>query len=235
MNRFDIVFFDAGNTLIYPSPSFEEGIQAFLIEAGYDIPLDTVREVAYAELKLAIKEITRGRRYCTSDEEDALFWQNMYARMLRRLSFDGNALELGLCIYRFWQRGGSFEMFDDVRPALDALSNAGMRIGIISNFGSHLETLLAHHGILDRFEPRIISAQVGSQKPEPGIFRTAIERAGVDPGRAAIVGDNPIDDMEGAYGVGMVPVIIDRPDRLGESITCHRITDLRDLADYILH
>jgi putative hydrolase of the HAD superfamily len=59
----------------------------------------------------------------------------------------------------------------------------------------------------------IVSAIVGAVKPDPRIFHIAIEEAGVPPSKILYVGDNVVDDIEGANNVGIDAVLINRPGR----------------------
>ena len=72
----------------------------------------------------------------------------------------------------------------------------------------------------------------GFEKPDPRIFRLAMERAGVEPGRSVYVGDNPEFDVEPAMAVGMFPVLIDRRDRYPDAPGA-RIASLEELPDVL--
>jgi epoxide hydrolase-like predicted phosphatase len=76
------------------------------------------------------------------------------------------------------------------------------RTGIISNAWSTLPKLLAQWGIADAFDAVIGSANVGIMKPDPRIYRLALERLGVQPAEAVFV-DDFIENVRGAQRVGM--------------------------------
>ena len=57
-------------------------------------------------------------------------------------------------------------------------------------------------GVADLFSAILTTAEAGAPKPEPAVFRLALERLGVAPGRALHVGDEPGDE-EGARAAGM--------------------------------
>jgi putative hydrolase of the HAD superfamily len=75
----------------------------------------------------------------------------------------------------------------------------------------------------------VISGVEGVEKPDPAIYRLALDRAGVDAADAAFVGDNPEFDVAPAAALGMTPVLIDRRGRHPDAAGL-RVTDLRELV-----
>jgi putative hydrolase of the HAD superfamily len=76
------------------------------------------------------------------------------------------------------------------------------KTGLISNNWSDLRDYLVREKIIDAFDHIIISAEVGVAKPEPEIFRIALEQAGVRPEEAVFVDDFYVN-IEGCENVGM--------------------------------
>jgi len=100
---------------------------------------------------------------------------------------------------------------ENVGEALEALSSAGVRIGIICDVGLTpsriLRRYLQDHGLLSYFDHWSFSDEVGTFKPDPEIFRHALDGlGGVDPGRAAHIGDLRRTDVAGAQGMGILAV-----------------------------
>ncbi|MBC8065550.1 MAG: HAD-IA family hydrolase, partial [Chlorobia bacterium] len=56
----------------------------------------------------------------------------------------------------------------------------------------------------------VASLEYGVEKPDPRLFHVVLDHFEVDPSDVLHVGDNPLDDLEGAQGVGMRGVLIDR-------------------------
>lgn len=104
-------------------------------------------------------------------------------------------------------------LFPDSLPTLRRLKTLGVPMGIISNYGTHLLDLLPKLGIFDYFNFIIVSAIVGLVKPDPKIFEIGIEEAGVPAGQILYVGDNVVDDIQGANNVGLDAILINRPGR----------------------
>jgi putative hydrolase of the HAD superfamily len=71
---------------------------------------------------------------------------------------------------------------------------------------------------------------VGVEKPDPRIFRMALERMGIEPEDAVYVGDVYEIDVVGARAAGMRAYLIDPLMRLGH-LDCDRIASLTELPD----
>ncbi|HEX6845099.1 MAG TPA: HAD-IA family hydrolase [Actinomycetota bacterium] len=220
------VLFDAGETLVHPAPSFPELFVRVLADEGHERTAEDVREASTAVFH-RFSEAARDRElWTTSPERSAAFWRGVYERMLESLSLpaqDG----LRDTLYATFTDLGNYALFDDVVPALDALPPS-LTLGIVSNFEAWLEELLGALGVRERFPVRAISGIEGVEKPEPEIFLRALARAGVEPGEAVYVGDNPEFDVVPAAALGMTPVLIDRRERFPDHDGL-RIGDLRDL------
>jgi len=93
---------------------------------------------------------------------------------------------------------------------LDRLQDAGLVLGVVSNFEEWLERLLEELGVRRYFQVSVISGVEGFEKPDPRIFQLAMARADVTPERSVYVGDNPEFDVDPALALGMFPVLIDR-------------------------
>jgi len=124
-------------------------------------------------------------------------------------------------------------LYPFVREALHAVRGMGFRIGLISNtllVSERHRGLFREGGILDLFEFMVFSAEFGTNKPDPAIFRHALASMNVDPARAWYVGDKPHRDVCGAHSVGMTAILVDGPyeHRTRESAAC--MPDLR-IAD----
>jgi len=99
---------------------------------------------------------------------------------------------------------------------LRALHRTGVALAIVSNSDGTLEGRLAREGICQAGPGRgvpmavvIDSAAVGVAKPDPAIFRIALEATGVAPDRALHIGDTVGADVDGALAAGVQPVHLD--------------------------
>jgi len=65
-------------------------------------------------------------------------------------------------------------------------------------------------------------------KPDPTIFRLALDALGVDPHDAIHVGDTPAADVVGAWAAGVTPVLVD-PFHLHPTIECAHVASLAEV------
>lgn len=226
--RFRAVLFDAGETLVHPSPSFPELFSRIVRSAGHERDPDDVLEASTTVLRRFSEASRDGDLWTLSPEASRRFWLGVYERMLESLGLP-SADGLRETLYEGFTDLGNYALFDDVAETLDGLAETGVTLGIVSNFEAWLEDLLATLGVRGRFPVRVISGIEGIEKPDPRIYRLALERAGASPGEVAFVGDNPEFDVVPPAALGMFPVLIDRRER-HPAHPGTRITDLRALT-----
>jgi putative hydrolase of the HAD superfamily len=119
---------------------------------------------------------------------------------------------------------------------LRALAVSGVRLGMVSNADglmgqrlAELEILQVGPGIGVELECIIDSGAVGVMKPDPRIFRIALDAMGIDAADAWYVGDMPGIDVVGARRAGLRPFLID-PQGLHHGADYDRIGSLSELA-----
>ena len=91
-------------------------------------------------------------------------------------------------------------------PELLAALSAKYRLGVIANLGPGIEEYLEGLGIRRYFSVLAGSGDVGFSKPDPTLFRWALEKAGCAPERAAMVGDRLDNDIYPAKQLGLATV-----------------------------
>ena len=117
--------------------------------------------------------------------------------------------------------------------SLDRLRAAGLRLGVVSNSDGRVEEALTAAGIRDRFELVLDSALVGVEKPDPAIFRAALNALDVAPEETLYVGDLYDVDVVGARAAGIEAVLL-VPDAGEPEPRCRRVESLVALADHLL-
>jgi len=229
--RFRAIFFDVGETLVHVDPSFAELFVRVLAGAGHERSLEEVRE-ASAHIYARFSEAARDRSmWTTSPERSRAFWTSVYERMLGELGVP-NDDGIASTLHREFTRLERYVLFDDVRPTLAALTDAGLLLGIVSNFEAWLEEWFGVHELVETFPVRVISGIEGIEKPDERIYRLALERAGVEASESVYVGDNPEFDVDPPVSLGMFAVLVDRRERFPDH-RGPRVRDLRDLPSLL--
>ena len=103
--------------------------------------------------------------------------------------------------------------------ALELLAAAPVPVVCVSNAdNAPLHAAIARHGL--RLDAVVTSEDARSYKPDGAIFGVALERVGVEPGRALHVGDSLHSDVGGATAAGIGAVWLRREDRIHDLATC---------------
>jgi putative hydrolase of the HAD superfamily len=202
------VLFDVDFTLVKPGPDLgPEGYQ--LLGRRFGLELDPER---YAEARAAAVETVERHPELDHDEE---VWVLFTERIIRGMGGDSDrAYECAVEMTRAWERAENFELYEDTLPVLAALREHGLKIGLVSNTGRDLHAFIEHHKL--DVDAAVSSGAHGKTKPHPAIFLAALEQLGVTAEEAAMVGDSPEDDVDGAKALGMRAFLIDRDDRFPE-------------------
>lgn len=103
----------------------------------------------------------------------------------------------------------SFELNPPVVELVHDLRAAGIRLGVLTNnireFRPMWRSMLDFDGLFDDI---VDSHEVGLRKPNPAIYRLALERLGAQAERTAFLDDVP-SNVEAAVSVGMRAVVVD--------------------------
>jgi len=226
----EAVVFDAGGTLVRLD---FEWMAETLRELGFSIEAGALRRA----------EVEGRRRYDASRGNEA----PDPAPLGRRgdvLAYFGGTLEAAgvptdrvpEIVTRFLEREKSAGLWvraaEGAREALAGVGAMGLRIAVVSNSDGRAEWHLKHTGVHEGIEFVVDSHHVGREKPDPRVFHIALERLGVEPGRALYVGDIRSVDEVGARAAGMHFVLIDPTGSYGGPET-PMIHEIRELPEWI--
>ena len=151
-----------------------------------------------------------------------------------RLILQGSGADVGLDLAgQVWERVRQIPygmvLFDDVLPNLDLLRGRGLTLGLITNMNRDGGELAESLGLAPYLDFTVTSIEVGAEKPHPPIFLAALAKAGAEPGEVVHVGDQITSDVEGARGVGISPILLDRDGNHPDVEDCPRIESLMEL------
>ncbi len=160
--------------------------------------------------RLAVRDALRDMGALFSDEEYEAEYEACRAaqrgsfkgRLARR--FIGPDADVGdvtrLASERWQYRPDA--LYADVLPAVAELAEE-YRLGVLANQESTVRSALERDGLAGYFEAWAVSEDLGLEKPDPRIFEHALEVAGAEPARSAMVGDRLDYDIEPARRAGM--------------------------------
>jgi HAD superfamily hydrolase (TIGR01509 family) len=228
----DTLFLDAGGTLV--SMDFAR-IARELAALGAPCTADALARAEAAARPLVSRMIASGG---STEGRDtfSFFVERVLDRVL--------ALDTAACralvdrlVPRIRVPGRSLELWNTVLPgvaeALPRLCEAGVRLVVVSNSDGTIDEGLTRAGLRGHFAAVIDSHVVGFEKPDPRIFRAALEQSRSDPRRTLHVGDVYAADVLGARAAGLPAVLLDPHGDWGE-VDCAVARDVAEVAERIL-
>jgi putative hydrolase of the HAD superfamily len=132
--------------------------------------------------------------------------------------------------------GDRIALFDDVLPTLAQMRERGHRTVIVSNCSWGTRSSVERLGLDRACDAVVLSCEVGVHKPEPGIYRIALDALDVAPAAAVFV-DDQTAYCDGARALGIDTRLIQRPtaspfEGFAQSTNGHTvITALAELLD----
>lgn len=103
---------------------------------------------------------------------------------------------------------------DDTVPFIEWLRSNGVLTALVSNCADSTRAQLEYLGIIPLVDTVVLSCEVGSVKPYPEIYVTALEELGVAAVDAVFIDDQPTFCV-GAEAVGIRPIQIARGEANG--------------------
>lgn len=136
-----------------------------------------------------IARVTGALGHAASDVqvEEALAWRRRW--LARYLDFSATTVE-----------------------TIKLLRHHGLGLGLISACTEEVPGLWADSKLAPSFEVTVFSCEAGVMKPEPEIYRLALEALEVAPAEALYIADGAFGELHGAEEAGMTAALIARPE-----------------------
>lgn len=96
----------------------------------------------------------------------------------------------------------------DIVAALSRLKKNGYFLTLISNASTGEVAAWNRSPLAPLFDVALFSCDCGYRKPQPEIYRLALEKSGVTPEQALFVGDGGSDEHQGAQAAGIDNVLV---------------------------
>ena len=233
--RLAAVLFDAGLTLIRAATPAAEVARVALERQGLRAAAaDYAAVMDEAQVNLEAQWHTQN--WWAAESTVRLLFTDAYQASLVRSPLatgdDVLAAQLAHAIYDEYQETHHWAAYADVLPTLQALRQAGVAMGIVSDWGHGLEAIVLELELGDYFSGLVVSSRLGMAKPHAQVFEVALERLGVPAAETVYIGDTYVKDVLGARAAGITPVLLDRAGR-APAVDCLRVGSLLELLDRV--
>jgi putative hydrolase of the HAD superfamily len=197
------IFLDALGTLVELQPPAPR-LRARLAEAGFEVSEERAAAGFAAEISYYLAHHLEGSdRRRLEDLRDRCATAMMEALGLAGLDH--------ATARRAMLRALEFTPYPDALEGLAGLRERGHRLVVVSNWDCSLPDWLGPTGLLELVDGVVTSADAGAAKPDPAVFRKALELAGADDGAGAVhVGDSLDNDVAGARAMGIRAILVQR-------------------------
>jgi putative hydrolase of the HAD superfamily len=205
------ILFDAAGTLLYLTKTVGDHYACVGRQVGLDLDaqqLDRAFHTAWQQMPH--RPAINGPR----QDDDKGWWRDLVGRVfdqvapsLSKLDRD-NFFEIA---YEHFAEAGVWELYPEVTEVLEQLRSR-FQLAVISNFDGRLRLILQNLGISKYFDHVFISSELGADKPDPQIFRRALEIIHLDANEVLEVGDDPERDWKAAKAAGLSIFRLDRPN-----------------------
>lgn len=221
------VFFDAGNTILFPDYDIYRRIVA---ELGGDASYDDV-VAAEAHARAAFDDaVSRA-----PGKNVHGFWPVFYEPFYEKLGLSAKAIPVAIANTKaandidpgIWR-----VPVDGFKGVMDSLDERGIVTGIISNSDGRLDRRMHKIGIRDRFSFLIDSHDIAISKPDARIFEEALKHAPLPPDEVIYVGDYYEVDVVGARGAGMHAALFDPYGAYGD-VDCAKMERFEDVLGVV--
>jgi HAD superfamily hydrolase (TIGR01549 family) len=206
--RIDTVLFDLDDTLHDDTAAYQTAVRdvADTLSRSHGIDAAVVFDAYCAESQRFWKELERD--HLGTSIVDAR--ERMWRTALAAVGLDDAALVQQCADDYLRRRAEVLELFPGALDLVHALKARGCKLGIVTNgFAATHHDKIARLGLTPHFDALFIADEMGMVKPDPDVFRHAMEVLDSVPERTAMVGDRYDRDIIGAHALGIFTVLID--------------------------
>lgn len=214
------LLFDAAGTLIDPAESVGKTYARLLFsEPSPDLAADLDRRFRDAFRRLPAPDFAADP---DGDRVERVWWRELVASTLERPLDDAGFAT----VFDHYAGAAAWRIRPGVIDALERARAGGFRLAVVSNFDRRLHAILENLGLARFFEHQVCSADARARKPDPAIFRHALELLDLGADEVLHVGDSPKCDGRGAAAAGIgVHLLRSADDTLGGFVA--RVENLR--------
>ncbi len=205
----DLLCLDAGNTVVFLD---HVRLARVFGAAGFETTSGAL-DAAEGETKIALDAAAHAAPFDWSESHvaSARSWGQYVGTMALRAGLE--SARVPALLEAVWPEHRAKNLWyvvpEGLTEALDVVRASGVAVAVVSNSEGQLERLLDEVGVRGSVDMVIDSDVVGFEKPDPRIFRLALDRFGVPPERALHLGDVHATDVVGARAAGLRVALVD--------------------------
>ena len=204
------ILFDAAGTLFFLTKTVGDHYAYVGREVGLNLDAQQLERAFHsAWQQMPRRPAIDGPR----ENDDKGWWRELVARVfdqvapsLSELDRD-NFFEIA---YEHFAEAGVWQLYPEVPEVLEQL-RPRFQLAVVSNFDARLRFILQHLGVSKYFSYIFVSSELGADKPDPEIFRRAVDVMHLDANEVLHVGDDPERDWKAAKEAGLLVFQLDRP------------------------
>jgi putative hydrolase of the HAD superfamily len=218
------VFLDAVGTLLHPEPPAD----AVYADAGRAFGSRLDRAAIAARFRAAFRrqeDLDHAAGLRTDEAREEARWRAIVAEVLDDV---GDADACFRRLFAAFARPEAWRVDAEAAAVLAELQRRGLQLGLASNFDRRLRGLAEALPALQPLRCVVISSEVGWRKPAAAFYAELPRRTGLKPAEILVVGDDRINDYEGARAAGMAALLLD-PRRRADLPDDQRLLRLADL------
>ena len=199
-----VVLFDLDNTLYDYKPVHEKALNEVYKILKKEIKIS---QKEFLKLfKISRAEINRELAGTASSHNRVLYFQRLVEKSHNTIESD-----VVLKLYNaYWDNFlKNMKLKKGVIQTLKKLKQLNIKTAIVSDLTTNIQLRkMSKLGITPFFDVLVTSEEAGSEKPNPIMFLLALNKLNVLPSEAIMVGDNPVNDIEGGNSVGLDTILI---------------------------
>jgi putative hydrolase of the HAD superfamily len=204
------ILFDAAGTLFFLTKTVGEHYAYVGREVGLDLDAQKLESAFHAAWQqMPRRPAIDGPR----KNDDKGWWRELVGRVIDQVAPSLNELDRDNFFevaYEHFAEPDVWELYPEVPDVLEELRSR-FQLAVISNFDGRLRFILQHLGISSYFSYIFISSELGADKPDPEIFRRALNLIDLNANEVLHVGDDPERDWNAASAAGLSVFRLDRP------------------------
>ena len=204
------ILFDAAGTLFYLTKTVGHHYAYVGRKVGLNLDAQALDRAFHAAWKqMPRRPAIDGPR----ESDDKGWWRELVNRVFDQVAASLSELDRDNFFeiaYEHFAEAGVWKLYPEVVDVLEQLRQR-FQLAVISNFDGRLRLILRNLGISKYFSYVFISSELGADKPDPEIFRRAVQVMHLDANEVLHVGDDRERDWKAAEEAGLLVFQLNRP------------------------